>query len=311
MGTHSSCSLVRHIIRCRELFLWSGELLNVQTLSIFPKLLLLLLSSGITSVFERVLLAITQQRQSPVNATLFGISNLVLDGIKLFSKLNQEIFGNQLNTFLLGIFLISPILLDFVFCRSTLTSWVTANWFTFIFLAELLELSVLLFAIGNRNHFVDLALTRTLEIATLTELVTFLLVLLLLFSGNILPHLGFSHYPIILLFCLFLFVPMLLETGKVPFDLVEAESELIDGLSVDISGGVFSCFYAAEVFHLLIALKIFVATSFTIWGVLFFSLGLLAFFVGRVFLARYLISETIATFLSIGLLLSPIAVAIN
>ena len=50
------------------------------------RILVLLISSGISSSLERVLLASTQQRQSPINALLFGLSNFLLDGIKLFLK---------------------------------------------------------------------------------------------------------------------------------------------------------------------------------------------------------------------------------
>jgi NADH:ubiquinone oxidoreductase subunit H len=60
------------------------------------RILLLLLVSGISSVVERSLLAATQQRQSPANASLFGLLNFALDGVKLFSKVLQTTAGSLL-----------------------------------------------------------------------------------------------------------------------------------------------------------------------------------------------------------------------
>ena len=42
----------------------------------------------------------------------------------------------------------------------------------------------------------------------------------------------------------------LLETGRIPFDLAEAESELIAGHTVEFGGFYFALFYLGEYFHL-------------------------------------------------------------
>lgn len=42
----------------------------------------------------------------------------------------------------------------------------------------------------------------------------------------------------------------LLETGRIPFDLAEAESELIAGFTVEFGGFFFALFYLGEYFHL-------------------------------------------------------------
>lgn len=48
----------------------------------------------------------------------------------------------------------------------------------------------------------------------------------------------------------FLVVTFLLETGRIPFDLAEAESELIAGYTTEMGGFFFALFYLGEYFHL-------------------------------------------------------------
>ena len=60
------------------------------------------------------------------------------------------------------------------------------------------------------------------------------------------------------LYGIFLFLPIapvlvivfLLETGRIPFDLGEAESELIAGYTTEMGGFFFALFYLGEYFHL-------------------------------------------------------------
>ena len=45
-------------------------------------------------------------------------------------------------------------------------------------------------------------------------------------------------------------VTFLIETGRIPFDLGEAESELIAGHTTELGGFFFALFYLGEYFHL-------------------------------------------------------------
>ena len=45
-------------------------------------------------------------------------------------------------------------------------------------------------------------------------------------------------------------IVFLIETGRIPFDLAEAESELIAGHTTELGGFFFALFYLGEYFHL-------------------------------------------------------------
>ena len=62
--------------------------------------------------------------------------------------------------------------------------------------------------------------------------------------------LWFAGYPVVgqIAFLVF-FVAMLAESNKSPFDLIEAESELISAYNVEYSGMKFALFYAGEYAH--------------------------------------------------------------
>jgi NADH-quinone oxidoreductase subunit H len=47
-----------------------------------------------------------------------------------------------------------------------------------------------------------------------------------------------------------LLITFFLETGRIPFDLGEAESELVAGHTTEMGGFFFALFYLGEYFHL-------------------------------------------------------------
>ena len=91
----------------------------------------------------------------------------------------------------------------------------------------------------------------------------------------------------------------LITWEKAPFDLVEAESELIDGATTEFDGYVFSSIYAGEIAVSLITLKLF--STFAGFVLLPLLAVIVLTFVGRIFLARFLIADVIEFCLSVGL----------
>jgi NADH:ubiquinone oxidoreductase subunit H len=56
-------------------------------------LVLLVLTIGVFSLLERVLLAAIQYRQGPVTAMLHGFAQIIADGIKIYSKFSLDVLA--------------------------------------------------------------------------------------------------------------------------------------------------------------------------------------------------------------------------
>jgi len=69
--------------------------------------------------------------------------------------------------------------------------------------------------------------------------------------------------------CILFFVSILAETNRLPFDLPEAESELVSGFNVEYSSVTFTLFFLAEYSSIILMSALFIILFFGGWLPLF------------------------------------------
>lgn len=180
------------------------------------------------------------------------------------------------------------------------------------------ELVALLTFSSSQSQYVAIAFSRLGTMFAISEIVfTVLLLLVFVFHvvGKVTTVVGSTFSTSIPvsglvsgIFNMILLPIVLFTLEKVPFDLVEAESELIDGVTTEFDGFVFSVVYAAEVALGFVLLKVLTAAS----G--FVVLGLATIcgiaFTGRIFLTRFLISDAMELLLTLGLFLTTVLIVV-
>jgi len=244
-----------------------GPLLRMSVLRILLSFLALvvplLIAVAYFTLYERHILAALQRRQGPNVVGVYGLLQPLADGLKLFVK--ESIIPKSANT---ALFVLSPVvtfglaiagwavvpvgegtrLADFrlgllyLFALSSLSvhSVIRAGWSSnskYAFLGGLRS------AAQRISYEVSLGAT---------------LVSLLLLAGSLnLSAIGEAQangwlaVPLLPVFVLF-FITTLAETNRHPFDLPEAEAELVSGYNVEYSARGFALFFLAEYSNIIL-----------------------------------------------------------
>lgn len=224
--------------------------------------LILTITIATVTLMERKLLSLIQRRVGPNYIGYRGRLQFIADALKLIFK--QIIVINKVNKLLFIIIPALTLIVSYLF-------WINIVWGLNLSLCEIEHnlfimgvvstfFSYLLILVGfvSKNKYSILSSARTVVIMLNLELLlNFLIVCLTLISESLsftqIASLQtdfkwnlFTFLPIIPVF----FIIFLLETGRIPFDLAESESELIAGYTTEYGGFYFALFYLGEYFHL-------------------------------------------------------------
>lgn len=211
---------------------------------------------------ERKLLGAIQRRRGPNVVGVFGLMQPLADGFKFLVK--EIVLPSNSNKF---IFLMAPV---FTFIIS-LMSWAVIPFSKYSVFADI-HLGVLyLFAVSslgvhgiimsgwasNSKYAFLGSLRSTAQMLSYEISLGFILAAVAILAGsfnlnNIIDAqeavwFGFILAPLFLIF----FISALAETNRHPFDLPEAEAELVSGYNVEYSGMIFALFSLAEYSNML------------------------------------------------------------
>lgn len=250
--------------------------------TIFLYILWIILIVAYTTLFERKILGRTQLREGPLFVGFFGFLQPIADALKLLLK--EVIVPAWANKLLhLG----SPIVVFFI----SFASWsiIPLNWKSVILNANLGIILLLAFssvnvysilisgwASNSRYSFLGSLRAAAQMISYEVTLGVILLQVIVVtetfnLTENVIWQLRANLWligPLLVSFILF-FIASLAETNRSPFDLPEAESELVSGYNTEFSSIPFALFFLAEYSNIVLLSNFMVILFFGGWGPLF------------------------------------------
>jgi NADH-quinone oxidoreductase subunit H len=239
----------------------------IALLKILGIIIPLLISVAFFTVAERKIMGAIQRRRGPNVIGFIGLLQALADGLKLFVK--ETTLPTTSN---IGIFLLAPIL---TFILSVI-GWAVIPFSHKVVLADI-NLGILyLFAVSSLSVYgIILAgwasnskyaylggLRSAAQMISYEISIGFIILSVALCVGSLnLSKIVLAQsdvwliVPLLPLFGMF-YVSMLAETNRHPFDLPEAEAELVSGYNVEYSAMTFALFFLGEYANMLMMCSI-------------------------------------------------------
>ena len=223
----------------------------------------MLLAVAYFTVAERKIMGAVQRRRGPNVIGFLGLIQALADGLKLFVK--ETTLPSNSN---LAIFILAPVL-SFLL---SVVAWAVIPFSHKIVFADV-NLGILyLFAVSSLNVYGIVlagwssnskyaflgALRSAAQMISYEISIGFIILSIAVCVGSLnLSKIVLAQQevwlivPLFPLFVMF-YISMLAETNRQPFDLPEAESELVSGYNVEYSAMTFALFFLAEYSNMLL-----------------------------------------------------------
>ena len=246
-----------------------------------------------TTLAERKISAWIQDRSGPNRVGPWGLLQPIADGLKNFLK--EESLPGTANKFwfVVGPMLsLAPALVTIAvvpFAAPLPTPWGVVDMIVadvpigILYILALSSVGVygmVLSGWSSNNKYAFLgALRGSAQMVSYEVALGLSLVVVLMMAGNVtLPEIVWKQqtlglwyaFPLSLAFILFV-ISAFAETNRLPFDMPEAESELVTGYHTEYSSMKFSMFFIAEYSHMLTASALMATLFFGGWDIPFWT----------------------------------------
>jgi NADH-quinone oxidoreductase subunit H len=220
---------------------------------------------------ERKMVARFQDRIGPNRVGPFGIIQPIADVIKLLIK--EDILPVGADKFIFNlapIFALATVLLLWAvvpFAPTIIGADINVAVLYVVAVGSIGTLSIIMAGWASNNKYALLGAFRTVAqlIAYEVPMIIALLVPVLLARSMGMQTIVTAQSPwyifVVPLAAVILFISSIAELGRTPFDISEAESEIVAGFHIEYTGMKFGLFYAGELLHAL-TVSALIATLF-------------------------------------------------
>jgi len=226
-------------------------------------------------LMERKVLAILTIRKGPNRVGPFGLFQTIADAIKLLIK--EDIMSSETNKIL---FTLAPVVVFvptmIIYCLLPYTSNmlavnIAAGLFLILAVSSVSTVGIVIAGWASNNKYSLLGGMRSAAQAISYEIpliISAIAVAILAGSMNMIDIVSkqsgglifWNMWPSLIGFIVF-FICSIAEVNRIPFDLPEAESELVSGYNTEYSGMKFALFFLAE-YAALFIMSVLIVTLF-------------------------------------------------
>jgi NADH-quinone oxidoreductase subunit H len=268
------------------MLLFNLSIVLINILLVLSTIVPLLITIAFYTLAERKIIAAIQRRKGPNVVGIFGLLQPFADGLKLVIKeINIPIKS------ILGLFLFAPL---FTLILSFL-NWSLISFSNFDILIDLNFGLLVLFIFSSLNVYGIIlagwssnsrypflgAVRSSSQIISYEVSLTIIFLTIALLTGSfnlidiiyIQQQIGWFFLPLFPLLLIF-FISILAETNRAPFDLPEAEAEIVAGYNLEYSSIVFAIFFLAEYNNIILISTLLIILFFGGWAVPFIGIEL-------------------------------------